>query len=152
MTKRSSMDPTHQGGSVIVQTVVIPSPHASTVRTHLAGDVNIDHRVLHDAVVSACRPQPTHCVRELLFFEVASSTEWRPPGSASAFLPNRFVDISSTLDAKLKALRAYASEMRPFPHARSIEAVQALAAWRGATVGVAAAEAFMLGRTLIRQD
>ncbi len=98
MTKRSSMDPTHQGGSVIVQPIVIASPHAS------------------------------------------------------AFLPNRFVDISSTLDTKLRALRAYALEMRTFPHARSIEAVQALATWRGATVGVAAGEAFMLGCTLIRQD
>jgi LmbE family N-acetylglucosaminyl deacetylase len=123
----------------------------STVLTHHAGDVNVDHRMVHDAVVAACRPMPEHPVRELLFFETASSTEWRPPGSAPVFAPNWFVDISDTLAAKLDALRAYQSEMRPFPHARSIEAVQALAAWRGATVGVVAAEAFMLGRTLIRQ-
>ncbi len=124
----------------------------ATVLTHHAGDVNVDHRVVHDAVIAACRPQPMHTVRELLFFEIPSSTEWRPPASAPPFTPNWFVDISDTLDAKLAALRAYAPEMRPFPHPRSMEAVVALATWRGATVGVAAAEAFMLGRAIIRQD
>ena len=60
----------------------------ATVLTHHAGDVNIDHRMLHEAVVAACRPQPNHPVRELLFFEIASSTEWRPAGSGIAFVPN----------------------------------------------------------------
>lgn len=117
--------------------------------THHSGDVNIDHRVVHDAVISACRPQPGHPVKELLFFEVPSSTEWRPPASASAFCPNYFVDISATLPKKLEALNAYAPELRPFPHPRSIKAVTALAHWRGATVGVEAAEAFILGRKLV---
>jgi LmbE family N-acetylglucosaminyl deacetylase len=120
-----------------------------TVFTHHNGDVNIDHRRVHEAVLAACRPQPGHCVRQLLFYEVASSTEWRPPNSGAPFLPNTFFDISGALDAKRAALDAYAAEMRPFPHARSIEAVEALARWRGATVGVAAAEAFMLGRAII---
>lgn len=122
----------------------------TTVFTHHAGDVNIDHRIVHDAVIAACRPQPGHPVKELLFFEVASSTEWRPPGSGEPFLPNWFVDISSTLHLKLDALRIYGSELRPFPHPRSIEAVEASARWRGATVGVHAAEAFFLGRKIIR--
>ena len=54
--------------------------------THWAGDVNIDHRRVHDAAVTACRPQPGHCVEALLFFEVASSTEWRAggPGAPSS--------------------------------------------------------------------
>lgn len=120
----------------------------SVVLTHHAGDVNIDHRVLHDAVIAACRPLPGSGVRELLFFEVPSSTEWRPPASGPAFHPNVFVDVSAQLELKLKALGAYASEMRPFPHARSIEAVRALAMWRGASAGCAAAEAFILGRSL----
>jgi LmbE family N-acetylglucosaminyl deacetylase len=112
------------------------------VLTHHRGDVNIDHAVIHDAVLVACRPQPGTCVRELLYFEVASSTEWRGAHSAAAFCPNLFVDIGSTLSRKLEALAAYASEMRPFPHARSIPALEHLARWRGATVGCAAAEAF----------
>lgn len=120
-----------------------------TVLTHHSGDVNIDHRVVHEAVIAACRPQPGHPVQELLFFEVPSSTEWRPPGSAEPFLPNFFVDISATLEIKFAALEAYASELREFPHPRSLRAVEALARWRGATVGVEAAEAFILGRKLV---
>lgn len=119
-----------------------------TVFTHHNGDVNIDHRRVHEAVLAACRPQPGHPVKQLLFYEVASSTEWRPAGSGIPFVPNTFFDISSTLEAKRAALLAYAAEMRDFPHARSIEAVAALAQWRGATVGVDAAEAFVLGRSI----
>jgi|HubBroStandDraft_1064217.scaffolds.fasta_scaffold03522_6 LmbE family N-acetylglucosaminyl deacetylase len=121
----------------------------SLVLTHHAGDVNVDHRVVHEAVVVACRPQPGHGVRELLFFEVPSSTEWRPPQSATVFSPNWFVDISATLDLKLEALNAYASELRDFPHPRSAVAVRALAQWRGASAGLMAAEAFVLGRKLV---
>jgi len=119
-----------------------------TVFAHHNGDVNIDHRRVHEAVLAACRPQPGHSVKQLLFYEVASSTEWRPAGSGVPFVPNTFFDISSTLIKKQAALNAYAAEMRDFPHARSIEAVAALAHWRGATVGVGAAEAFVLGRCI----
>lgn len=122
----------------------------AVVMTHHAGDVNVDHRVAHHAVVTACRPQPGHEVNELLFFEVPSSTEWSPPGSSRAFTPNWFVDISATLPRKLDALRAYNAELRPFPHPRSISAIEALSAWRGASAGVPAAEAFMLGRKIVR--
>jgi LmbE family N-acetylglucosaminyl deacetylase len=128
--------------------VFINTYRPTTVFTHHSGDVNIDHRVVHEAVIAACRPQPMFSVRELLFFEVPSSTEWRPPGSANMFNANWFVDISQTLQLKLQALQAYQDELRPFPHPRSIKAVEALAQWRGATVGVDAAEGFVLGRKL----
>ena len=120
------------------------------VYTHHAGDVNIDHRIIHEAVVTACRPIPSHPVRTLLFFEVLSSTEWLVPGSAPAFAPDWFVDVSATLDIKLKACTAYEAEMRPWPHARSLDAVTHLARWRGATIGVEAAEAFVLGRRIVK--
>lgn len=126
--------------------VALAALQPDVVYTHHAGDVNIDHRLIHQAVVTASRPLPGQCVQQLLFFEVASSTEWQPPGSAPAFLPNHFVDISVTLEKKLAALQAYECEMREFPHARSIDAVRHLACWRGASVGRAAAEAFVLGR------
>ena len=119
------------------------------VYVHHAGDVNVDHRRLHEAVVTACRPTPGQPVRRLLSFEVASSTEWQPPGSAPAFQPNWFVDISAQWPRKREALAAYASEMRPWPHARSLEALEHLARWRGAQVGVEAAEAFCLLRQLM---
>lgn len=118
------------------------------VYVHHAGDVNVDHRRLHEAVVTACRPTPGQPVRRLLSFEVASSTEWQPPGSAPPFQPNWFVDISAQWPRKREALVAYASEIRPWPHARSLEALEHLARWRGAQVGVEAAEAFCLLRQL----
>ena len=121
------------------------------VYTHHTGDVNIDHRRIHEAVVTACRPIPGQPVLTLLFFEIASSTEWQPPVSAPVFSPNWFVDISATLDLKLKALRAYQSEMRPWPHARSVESLEHLAKWRGATIGAYAAEAFILGRNILKK-
>ena len=126
--------------------------HPSVVYTHWAGDVNVDHRQVHQAVVTACRPLPGHPVERLLFFEIQSSTEWQTPWSAPAFNPNYFVDVTGTLDAKLTALSAYASELREFPHPRSLRAVEYLARWRGATVGVDAAEAFVLGRQILRGD
>jgi LmbE family N-acetylglucosaminyl deacetylase len=118
------------------------------VYVHHSGDVNIDHRRLHEAVVTACRPTPGQPVLRLLSYEVASSTEWQPPGSGPAFQPNWFVDITAQWDRKRQALEAYAAEMRPWPHARSVETLEHLARWRGAQVGVGAAEAFCLLRQL----
>lgn len=85
----------------------------------------------------------------LLFFEVASSTEWRPAASAQPFSPNWFVDITNHWEKKQAALEAYKSEMRPYPHSRSIEALESLAKWRGSSIGYAYAEAFILGRHII---
>jgi N-acetylglucosamine malate deacetylase 1 len=119
------------------------------IYTHHSGDINIDHRRIHEAVVTACRPYPDQAVKTLLFFEVASSTEWQSPISAPFFAPNWFNDISATLECKLLALEAYGSEMHQWPHARSIKALESLARWRGAGIGVNAAEAFVLGRNII---
>ena len=127
---------------------LIAEYQSDTVFTHHAGDVNIDHCRTHEAVVAACRPQRGHPVKTLLCFEVPSSTEWQLSGSAPVFVPNWFVDISDTLDRKFAALDAYAAELRDWPHPRSRQGVEHLVRWRGATVGVEAAEAFMLGRQL----
>jgi LmbE family N-acetylglucosaminyl deacetylase len=133
----------------VVQTIeaVIGELKPETVYTHHTGDLNIDHALVARAVLTACRPLPGTFVRQVYSFEVASSTEWNPAPDA-AFLANRFVDISKTLDAKLQALDAYRAEMRPFPHPRSREAVTALAQVRGANAGLAAAEAFMVLRQI----
>jgi LmbE family N-acetylglucosaminyl deacetylase len=121
----------------------------SRVLTHSASDVNVDHRVIHDAVIAATRPKPGAGVRELWFFEVASSTEWRPPTSLPPFSPTLFVDITGAIERKLAALDDYGPEMADFPHPRSTEAVRHLACWRGASVGTSAAEAFEVGRIII---
>lgn len=118
------------------------------VYTHHAGDLNIDHRITHQAVMTACRPLPDAACRHILCFEVPSSTEWQTPRAADAFLPNWYVDVRATLTCKLDALRAYSDELRPWPHPRSVEAIEHLSRWRGASIGVHAAEAFMLARAV----
>lgn len=125
---------------------VIDRVRPTTVVTHHAGDVNVDHRLVAEAVLAATRPVPGHPVRTVLAFEVPSSTEWGF-GAIRPFIPNLFVDISGVVDRKLDALGAYASELRTAPHPRSVEVVQALATVRGSAIGVAAAEAFQLVRS-----
>jgi len=118
------------------------------VVTHHIGDLNIDHHITHKAVITACRPQPGHPVKRILSFEVPSATEWQSPTLGNSFAPNWYEDISDKLELKRNALIAYSSEMREWPHARSIKAVEHLAQWRGATVGCEAAEAFILVREI----
>ena len=95
----------------------------TTIYTHHDGDLNIDHRVTHQAVLTACRPQPGLTIREILSFGIVSSTEWANPG-LRPFQPSVFVEISAYWLKKLEALKAYAVEMRQAPHARSIDHLQ----------------------------
>jgi LmbE family N-acetylglucosaminyl deacetylase len=117
------------------------------IYTHHYGDLNVDHRITHQAVMTACRPQPGSTVREILTFEIMSSTEWASPGLAP-FIPNTYIDISNFLHTKIQALTAYELEMRPAPHSRSIAHLEILAQHHGYCVGVKAAEAFMVMRSL----
>ena len=112
------------------------------VYTHHGGDLNLDHTIVHRSVVTACRPLPGSSVKKIYGFETLSSTEWSTPAIGPRFNPNHFVDISGTLEQKLIALDAYKSEMRLFPHPRSVEAVKHLAGLRGSQAGLNAAEAF----------
>lgn len=116
------------------------------VYTHHGGDLNIDHQLTHQAVLTACRPVGSG-VEAIYAFETLSSTEWGFPDRP--FVPNRFVNIENQLDQKLKALACYTSEMRDFPHPRSPEAVEALARGRGASSGLPAAEGFMVVREIV---
>lgn len=112
------------------------------VFTQHGGDVNIDHERTFRAVLAATRPIPGSQVRSVLSFEVGSSTEWAFGAFTPTFTPNVFWDISETLPAKIEALEAYASELRPYPHPRSVASVTAQAQRWGTGVGVVAAEAF----------
>jgi len=127
---------------------LIAKARPDMVITHHAGDLNVDHRRAHEATVTACRPQPGQGISTMLSFEVPSSTDWQPRGSAAPFVPDWYFNITAFLERKLAALDAYANEIRHWPHPRSREGVVHLARWRGATIGVEAAEAFMLGRQI----
>jgi LmbE family N-acetylglucosaminyl deacetylase len=120
------------------------------VLTHFPGDLNEDHRLVARATLVATRPVPGTCVSRVCSFEIPSSTDWAPPIPGSVFAPNLYVDISATLEVKLTAMKAYAdtyvSELRPFPHPRSLEALTATAQRHGAASGLLAAEPFMLLR------
>jgi len=126
---------------------VLQSIKPNIIYTHHYGDLNIDHRITQQAVMTACRPIPGSTTQEIYGFEILSSTEWANPQQAP-FLPNLYVDISSFLKKKLEALEAYKIEMRSSPHSRSIEHCEFLARHRGYSVGVSAAEAFMVARVV----
>lgn len=120
----------------------------SLVYTHHAGDLNIDHRCVHQAVLTATRPMSTRAPRAVYSFEVPSATDWAFSGRGSCFQPNVFSDISETLGIKEEALSFYKTEMRPFPHPRSIESIRASAVHWGSVSGLTAAEAFELVREI----
>jgi LmbE family N-acetylglucosaminyl deacetylase len=112
------------------------------------GDLHSDHRIVFNATLVAARPIGEAIVRRLLSYETLSETEWSAPVAEDAFLPSVFVDISDYLEQKKEALAAYKSQIREFPHPRSLQAVEALARVRGSTVGAQAAEAFQLIREI----
>lgn len=116
------------------------------VMTHFSQDLNIDHRLTYEAVITACRPLVHSAVKTILSFEILSSSEWRP--GFPSFSPNWFFDISDSIKLKIEALEAYKAEMRSWPHPRSIEGVLHQASLRGASVGCTAAEAFELVRSI----
>jgi len=126
---------------------VIDDVQPQIVYTHHNGDLNIDHRISHQATLTACRPVPGSPVREIYTFEVLSSTEWNA-SSVDPFLPNVFVDISAQLETKMQALAEYELEMRDPPHSRSIVNATRLAELRGSSVGLGAAEAMMAVRVI----
>ena len=116
------------------------------IYTHHPGDLNVDHRVVFQAVATATRPMEGQRVHSLYAGEIASSTEWAFQRIEPVFRPNTFVDITESLDAKISAMQAYESEARTFPHPRSPEVLRAIARRWGSTVGCAAAEALELIR------
>jgi LmbE family N-acetylglucosaminyl deacetylase len=117
------------------------------IYTHHSGDLNIDHRKTYEAVLTATRPIEKDCVKEIYCFETVSSTEWNFE-YLNPFKPNYFVDIAQNLDLKLQAMNFYKSELRQFPHPRSIENLEASAKKWGSVIGVKYAEAFEVIRII----
>lgn len=112
------------------------------------GDMQIDHQMVVDAAMVALRPKYKHVIKRIYAYETLSETGWNIPNVQNEFIPNVYVDISDQLEAKLNAMRIFESQLGEFPAARSIGALEALARFRGATVNVNAAEAFMLIREI----
>ena len=132
--------PGHPAVKATLETLV-RSLAPDIVYTHHGGDINADHRALHEAVMVACRPYAAPSVRSIRTFHTPSSTEW-----GHGFVPNLFVDISEHSDATLAAMAFYADELRPEPHPRSLEYLKAQAMTWGAASGFRFAEAFQVER------
>ncbi|MDR3048572.1 MAG: PIG-L family deacetylase [Elusimicrobiota bacterium] len=116
--------------------------------THHLGDINIDHQITHKAVLTAARPIKDESVKTIYSMEIPSSTEWNSFSKESAFIPNVFFDVSETIDLKIQALAKYQSELRDYPHPRSLQYLKELACNNGVRVGLKYSENFMLIRTI----
>ena len=119
-----------------------------TVFTHSIHDVNIDHRIIYNATITATRPSINNNVKQVISFEVPSSSEWNFP---SMFIPNIFVDISAELKFKLKAMSMYKNELMEYPHPRSLDALEIISKRWGTVSGFQAAEAFSLVRKIVEE-
>ena len=119
----------------------------STVFTHFP-DVNRDHVRIFQSTLVAARPLPASCVRRLLLYPTPSATEWDVPVLKMPFVANSYVDIAEYIETKIQALNCYATELRPYPHPRSAEAIRSIAQACGVKVGLKYAEEFMIVRDI----
>lgn len=116
------------------------------------GDIHLDHQLVFKSALVAARPQRQFAPHTVLAYETLSETNWNAPYLSPGFHPNLYVDISQYIDKKLKAVKMFRSQLHPFPNERSVEAIQALATHRGATVGCHAAEAFVVIRKIHKAE
>lgn len=110
------------------------------------GDMQLDHQMVADATMVAVRPRGKRYPKRVYAYETLSETGWNIPNTVNEFIPTVYEDISEFIETKLEAMSLFESQLAPFPAARSIAAIEALAKYRGATVSVSAAEAFSLIR------
>jgi LmbE family N-acetylglucosaminyl deacetylase len=123
---------------------LIKSNNYDTVFVQDKGDINMDHKQLFHSALVACRPHPHQSVKSLFSYYVNSSSEWGGLESTRLFSPNVYIDITETIELKLKAMEAYKTELRSYPHPRSIRAIKTSAEYFGNHVGYEFAEPFKL--------
>jgi LmbE family N-acetylglucosaminyl deacetylase len=111
------------------------------------GDIHQDHKAIYRSSLVAARPQGNYSIKEIYCYETLSETDWTPIQEKS-FVPNIFVDVTEVFDFKIKAMTCFQSQLKSFPHPRSLEAFESLAKYRGATIGVERAESFVLERII----
>lgn len=127
--------------SVIEQTCSEVEP--DIVYTHSRREINRDHIEVHDSTLVATRP--TSGISTVLAYETPSSTDYST--NLNGFTPNLFVDITDYIDTKIEAFEQYESEIRDYPHSRSVDALRSIAKTRGVASGSKAAEAFEILRS-----
>jgi LmbE family N-acetylglucosaminyl deacetylase len=111
-----------------------------------SGDLHKDHRIIFESSLVAIKSTKNR-IRKILSYETLSETDLQQ--SMAPFIPNVYVDIQDTFEKKIKAMKAYKSELKQYPHPRSLEIIKALAEKRGSEVGLKFAEAFMLVREVM---
>ena len=122
----------------------------SIIFTHSPSDLNVDHRVVATAALTAFRPVPNEIFTEILAMEIPSATDFGSSFFFGNFSPNYYINVESTWERKTKALEKYQDELRESPHSRSKSGIHALAVLRGHQVGIELAEAFQLIRKVER--
>jgi LmbE family N-acetylglucosaminyl deacetylase len=112
-------------------------------------DRHIDHRVVFESVMVSTRPVGAgRCIELIAAYETLSETHWNAPHMEPNFVPNWTVDITAQIDRKIEALACYESQIPPFPGSRSLDAVKALAMFRGTQAGFAFGESFQIVRMI----
>ena len=127
---------------------VVEQVQPDTVFTHFWGDVNLDHQNVYKSTLVVVRPVMGQVVKELYCYRVPSSTEWTPNKADTMFMPNYFVDIEQFAEQKYKAFACYTTELREYPHPRSVQYLRETDKAAGLRVGMLAAEEFILLRKL----
>ena len=117
--------------------------------THNGSDLNIDHRLTFEAVITATRPMENERVKSIITFETPSATEWQASTNPRPFVPNMYVEVNEdNVEAKLSAMKQYEFEIRDFPHPRSVEALRIKMKAGGIEAGCNYAEAFHIVRLI----
>lgn len=120
---------------------IIKKIKPNIIYTHHYGDLNIDHKIVNQAVLTATRPEPGNTVKNIFSFEINSSTEWNF-ANRSIFNPTYFTDITGQIEKKKELLDIYIDEMRQKNHSRSKESIINLSKLRSKIVGLKHVESF----------
>lgn len=128
---------------------IVDDYQPNIVYTHFDGDVNKDHQCVFESTLVACRPVPGQTIKELYSFSIPSSTEWSPQNTKTVFVPNIYVDIEGKYaEKKYSAMEQYRTELRSYPHPRSLETLKILDQAVGLQVGLKCAESFIVHRII----
>lgn len=139
--------PTHIKNQKFVNVVKEIKPEIAYI-PHI-GDMHVDHGETAQAAMVALRPMNNPQLRAIYTYETLSETEWNIPNVSNGFIPNVWSDITDTYKHKIEAMKCFQTQLYPFPHPRSLEAIEALAKLRGSTIGVNYAESFVCVREKI---
>lgn len=139
--------PTHTKNNKFKEVVTYIKPEVVFI-PHI-GDIHIDHRETAQTAMVVLRPIENTQLKAIYSYETLSETEWNIPNTANGYIPNVWSDISESFEKKMAAMKCFRSQLKPFPHPRSIEAIEALGKLRGSSIGFNYAEAFICVRSCI---